>query len=170
MSRARRPIYVWSFEQLIAAGLLVIGARTALRGERLPSAIPPAVVLFGPIGLVALFGAVVMSVPNLPPLVSSAALLNLTPAEPIISPLMLGIQLVIAGLFLLAALSYARLHTADRTAYSASLEIALIIAAFGQIHAAIVPDAYIGLVGSGDVLRITLLLRTVAGRGQCGPR
>jgi signal transduction histidine kinase len=152
---SQAPIYVWSFEQAIAASLLVIGARTALRGNRLPSAIPPMVVLLGPIGLVALFGAAVMSVENLPPLVPLAALLNLTPSEPIISPLMLGVQLGIAGLFLLAALSYARLHTADRTAYSASLEIALIIAAFGQIHAAIVPDAYVGLVGSGDVLRIT---------------
>ena len=158
---------MWTFEQLVAAGLLVVGARTAVRGQRLDPSIPPLVVLFAPIAVVALFGAVVMAVPSLPTLVSAGSLTNLTPAEPMINPLMLVTQLVIAGLFLLGALSYARLHTIDRRPYSASLEIALIIAAFGQIHAAIVPDAYIGLVGSGDLLRITfyfvLLLGVASG-------
>jgi signal transduction histidine kinase len=149
------PIYVWTFEQLIAAALLVVGARTALRGQRLTLALPPAVVLFGPIGLVALFGAAIMAMPTLPALVPPSILANPTATVPVINPLMLFAQLGIAGLFLLAALNYARLHAADRSPYSASLEIALIIAAFGQIHSVIVPDAYIGLVGSGDLLRIT---------------
>jgi signal transduction histidine kinase len=162
------PLYLWTLQRLMAAALLVAGATAVLRRWSPPRPALAAAVVVGPIvGLFAV-AVVVFAVPHLPALVPPSTLnLLIKPLDIVdlsrLSLPMIFLQLVVAGLFLVAAYNYARLHTVDRRPYSASLEIGLIIAAFSQVHSAIVPSPYNGLVASADVLRFAFYAVLLAG-------
>jgi signal transduction histidine kinase len=64
------------------------------------------------------------------------------------------VQAVIGTLFVVAALLHGRLYLTEGSPPHAFTAMALLVAAFSQLHAAVVPGAYVGLVTSGDVLRV----------------
>lgn len=154
------PLYIWTIERVLAALLLVLGALAVLKRWPRPGSRLALVVVIGPIVAMAGLAMAVISARQLPALVppSMLSLLGQPGGAADLSRLSMAmfiVQLVVAVLFLVAAYAYARLHASDRRPYSAYLEIALIVAAFSQVHSAIVPGPYTGLVTSGGVLRLT---------------
>jgi signal transduction histidine kinase len=124
----------------------------------------------------AVVGAVVAAAavqPQLPQLLSDAGLaaLRTDPASPIppgSGPLLVWIQALIGLAFLAAAALSYRVYRRQDSGTDAVLAIALIVAAFSQVHFAIHPGTYATLVTSGDVLRLafyaTLLVTLAAER------
>ena len=64
------------------------------------------------------------------------------------------LQIVVFGLYLAAALLFRRLYVRERLASHAFLAVGLVVAAFSQLHFAMNPIVAIGIVTSGDVLRL----------------
>jgi signal transduction histidine kinase len=164
------PLWATVSAKLIAAGLFVLAGVAALRGwtsERWPGALVlwlPAVLVVG-----AVVGAAAVQ-PQLPQLISAKGLADLQadPTAPIhagSAPLLVWLQALIGLAFLGAsALSY-RVYRRQRAGTDAVLAMALIVAAFSQVHFAIHPGTYAALVTSGDLLRLVFygtLLTTLA--------
>jgi len=167
------PLWAGVSAKLIAAALFVLAGLAALRGwtaDRWPAAL----VLWLP--ALAVVGAVVAAAavqPQLPQLISAEGLAQLRadPAAPIppgSGPLLVWIQAVIGLAFLAAAALSYRVYRRQGTGTDAVLAIALMVAAFSQVHFAIHPGTYATLVTSGDVLRLvfyaTLLVTLAAER------
>lgn len=135
------PAYVWSLARLLAASLLVVGAAGGLRRARPPDR--PLVVAIGPtlglfvVGLVLAAGA---SGPDGPP--------------PLDGPLLVAVQFLVFAIYLVAALLFRRLYMQDRAVSHGFLAAGLVVAAFSQLHFAMNPVVAIGIVTSGDVLRV----------------
>jgi signal transduction histidine kinase len=77
----------------------------------------------------------------------------------LISPPLLLLEAVAAFVFGVAAYAYRRSWLAGRGGvYSALLALSLVVAAFSQVHFAIVPSGYVNLLTSGDFLRLAFYL------------
>jgi signal transduction histidine kinase len=154
------PILVGLVARAIAASLLAAAGLAALRGLPTPRRSAPAIALVPAIVVLVLIGVGVALQDRLPVLITPAGLaqvqerpgmiLGVPGAEPI---LILG-QTVIGLVFLLASgLSY-RLFLRDRRPSEPLLAVGFTIAAFSQLHAAMHPGTYSGLVSTADLLRI----------------
>jgi len=144
----------------MAAGLLVAAGAFALRGGSIR---PRRALLVGgapALAMVALlaFGSAIQD--RLPELITADGLRQLAEAPeesllaPAVSPLLVwGQTLVGIGFLVAAALSY-RLFRRDASPFEGLLSVGLTMAAFSQVHSAIHPGAFVGLVTTGDVLRV----------------
>ncbi len=148
------PLYDFTLARLLAGLLLAAGAAESLR--RLPSR-RPRTVLFGAAGgMIALIVIVQVAAGALPSLgtvagpgegVSSTSL----PAATLVGG---TVQVVAAALFLLASALSRRLFLRDGSMGDGYLALGLVFAAFAQVHAAMFPSTYTGLVTGGDMLRL----------------
>jgi signal transduction histidine kinase len=163
------PLYLWTIQRSVAAVLLLGGAIAALRRARTTDPRLARLILLLPTLLAvgaSLF--VLLNSSALPTLVPSDRLARLARATDMFdqsllsAPLVLS-QLAVAGFYFAAATGYARLYGRAGRPYVAYLAAGLTVAAFSQIHFAIVPGAYADLLTSGDVLRAAFYLIILAG-------
>jgi signal transduction histidine kinase len=160
-------VYIWVWGRLIAGGLLLAGTlprfrRPAVRKHPffellLGTAAATWLVVLGPVGLFVLGR-------HLPPLwgdgdVPASAING---AHPALSGIDVGLGLLGATVFLLAAARYsARSRTG--TSAPALLGPALVLAAFSHVHYALMPTVFSGRISTGDLLRIAFHLLVVVG-------
>lgn len=172
------PLYLWTVQRLLAAVLLLAGAAAALRrwarGGRARTAV---VAIVPPSALVAISAVVLLIRRDLPVLLPPDDLARIVTTTDVLdlgalSPSLAVVQLALAGLFTAAVVAYFFVHRREggRRPYVAFLSLALVFAAFSQVHFAIVPGSYTDLLTSGDVLRLSfyslLGLGVVAGWRQ----
>ena len=161
------PLYAWTFIRLLAALLLARAAMLTLYPRPARGALP---VVVAPL-VVALVGSLLIyaAEPNLPPALASEALVGLrSPIDvpgilPGVAALQVALQVVGVVLFGVASLYYVR--AARRAVAPAGMYLAagLIFAAFSQVHFALFPGAYAGIVSSSDVMRIAFYAFVVLG-------
>jgi signal transduction histidine kinase len=164
------PMYAWSLQRVVAALLLLLGARAALNRTRAPAPRQGLLVVLGvSFAVLGLSVAALAAEPYLPQLVPTDQLHRmLTPGDGSnLADIAVGhalIQLAIAAIYLFAAAAYASLWARlDHRAYTAFLSVALVVAAFAQANYAIVPGAYDELLTTGDVLRLLFYVLVVMG-------
>lgn len=165
------PLYLWTMQRFVAALLLLIGAVAALRQMMVADKRVARLILILPALAVLLAGILILLFRDyLPVLVPPEQLQRIAqPADlfdrALLSPALLISQLVVATLYLAAAVGYARLYkrTALRPVYIAYLAAGLSVAAFSQVHYAVMPGNYQNLVTSGDVLRAGFYLLLLVG-------
>ncbi len=153
------PLWAMTLGRLVAAGLLVVAGLVGLRRVVLENVSPalvlwlPALLTVGAIDVAAAFQ------PSLPTLLEDASLAQLMqdPALPLVaadSPLWSLLQVLIGLAFLWSAALAYQVYRRDRRGADAFLAVALILAAFGQVHLAIHPGTYATLVTSADLIRV----------------
>jgi signal transduction histidine kinase len=154
------PVLIGIIGRTLAAALLVLAGAVAMRHD-IPRPPRPAALVVGPALLaVAVIGVAVVVQDRLPPLLTEEGLTQLRerPVQalvgPALSPGVMVIQLLAAAGYLLAAAYSWRLFHQDGRGSEALLAAGLVLAAFGQVHFAIHPGAYAGLVTVGDTLRV----------------
>ena len=157
------PLYLWTFQRLFAAVLLLAGAAAVLRRSSAPRFGRSAITVIAPsVALLAITIAMLLVSPELPILVPPEDLAQIVRTTDVIdpsvlSPVLAAVQLVLAGLFTASVVAYYLVYRREsgRRPYVAYLSLALVFAAFSQVHFAIVPGAYSDIVTSGDVLRLS---------------
>jgi signal transduction histidine kinase len=146
--------YVFSAARLLTAFLLVAGGLMTLAGRTIRR---PAVALAGPpVLLIAFVVFVAIAGPMLPPLAEwrisgSGSAASLVPAATALGAV---VQLPGAALFLWAAALTRRLYRRGGSVGDRYLVVGLVFAAFAQLHLALYPPMYPGLVTTDDFLRI----------------
>jgi signal transduction histidine kinase len=155
------PLYLWTAQRLLAALLLLIGAAAALRRSAQRTRRAGLVVVAPSVALLAIDSGLLVGQSRLPVLVGPDDMAKVTTATDVLNPGMLSTplavtQLALAGLFLAAIVAYFLVYRREggRRAYVAYLCAALVMAAFSQVHFAMVPGPYTGLFTSGDVFRL----------------
>ena len=169
------PLYVWSISRVVAAGLLVVGGVAALSTLRPPPRVrrtlllPVVAVTVVTVALFALRERLPAFSGLLPPFVSPEGILALI-EEPSragalagMTPIALGLQSVAAGLFLLGVLLYRRSYLRNGPIADGYLAVALLLAAFAEIHFYFYPGVYSGLVTTGDALRLAFFVVLLLG-------
>jgi signal transduction histidine kinase len=167
------PLYLWTLQRATAAGLLVMGGLAVLRGWTVPTRRSVVAVSLGPTAALISAAALILAFARqLPALVPQATLdLSTRPIDrldaALLSAPMITLQLAVAALCLGGAVAYVRIHRmrGANHRFSAYLAAALVIAAFSQLHSAVVSGTYDGIVASADVLRLAfygLMLIAVA--------
>jgi signal transduction histidine kinase len=169
------PVYLWTLGRAVAAGLFLMATLPAKASPREGTEGSPDAVSIGrrcrarlwlalpSLIVLAAMPTILALAPSLPVLIGPEGLARLRtdPAVaaglPGITPLGLALQLVIAALFLLAAVRVDRNGAGvgpGRSIESRYLGIGYVLAAFSQIHMAFYPGVFTGLVTTADVLRI----------------
>ncbi len=157
-SPGQAPIYIFTFARIFAAALLVLGGLASLR-ERLVDH-GPVIVLGSAFTMVLAIALVQAGAERLPALASignrdlASGMGGAAPFPSSLMPLGAVAQVLAASLFLWAAGLSRRLHRRDGLIGDGYLAIGFVFAAFAQVHTAIFPGTYTGLVTSGDVLRL----------------
>jgi signal transduction histidine kinase len=162
------PIYTWSFVRVLAGALLLSSAWLRLH--------PPATYRWGwtPIGLTlaaVVAGSVTLYLlePVLPPLLGAEALARLEAPGDLEGPLpgitLLELVLQSIGVVLLGAAAFTYAVAARRGRAPAGMYLAagLLIASTAQVHFALFPGVYTGLVTSSDLLRIFFYVFVLVG-------
>ncbi len=154
----------------VAAALLVIAGWVAI-SRRVPALRPGWLLVVPAAGVLLLLFAAAQARDSLPILVPPNVLQMLAndptaPLTPGAAPMLVVVQSVIGAAFLAAALLAHRSFRRSGRAGDALLAAGLLVAAFSQVHSAIHPGSYTGLVTIGDVLRLAfyglLLIGVVA--------
>lgn len=170
------PLYAWSLARALTALLLILAAGQALRPFG-PSRLPAwAIVALPTVAVVALIGLLPTVERYLPPLIDAegiAALRGQPGAQPGVTNVGLVAQAAIAGLYLWGAALHRRIHRRGERRYAGYLSIALVVAAFGQLHWAIRPGIYGPTVTPDDFLRAAFSIIILVGieaqlRGDVG--
>jgi signal transduction histidine kinase len=153
------PLYAWALLRVLAGGLLLVAAwlRLARPAPRRRSS-----VIIGLALAVAAVGtpAVYLLEPVLPPLLSAEAFVRLAAPDALVGPLPgitlleLALQSIAVGLLGAAAAGYAIAARRGGSPSAIYLAAGVLIASFAQIHFALFPGIYSGLVTSSDLLRI----------------
>ncbi len=157
-SPGQAPIYVFTFAHIFAAALLVLGSLASLRGRLVDHG--PAIVLGSAVTMVLAIAIIEAGANRLPPLASiglpilAAGTPAAAPFPSVTTPLGGVAQVLAASLFLWAAGLSRRLHRRDGLIGDRYLAIGFVVAAFAQVHTAVLPGTYTGLVTSGDLLRL----------------
>lgn len=152
------PVYIWSLARVLAGFLLLYAALRQLRPA--PTRLPAAAILLGPVVLFALSSIIFVAVePNLPQLLEPEAFAHLLNPDdvgvlPGISPLELTIHAVGVTALLAGSIAYARAAKRRGIESLWLLALALLIAAFSELHFALYPGIYVGLVTTSDLLRV----------------
>jgi signal transduction histidine kinase len=161
------PVLSFVLARFVAAAVLLVGGVAAIRHTTLRPR----------------WGALVAMAPAVLTVVGLSILRRTDPAQPLtpealdhlqrlprqplelstISAGLVGVQLLIGAMFLVAA--WFAYHTTIRDERPAGAYLAggLILAAFSQVHFALNPGAYAGLVTTGDLLRIGFYAALLAG-------
>ena len=140
------PAYVWSLARLLAATLLVVGAIGGLRRSRPPG--HPVAIAFGPASALLVVAVAVASAPQLGGTTGEGG----TGAYQAL--VLTVLQVAIFAIFFVAAALFRRLYLRDGAVSHAFLAAGLVVAAFSQLHFAMNPVVAIGVVTSGDILRV----------------
>ncbi len=154
------PLWSLILGRSVAAGLLVLAGLTTLHRVVIRRLSPP--LIFGLPALLVIGASVIAAAiqPQLPMLVSAAGLAQLmtnpsAPLAPAEAPIEVALQVVIGLGFLWAAALAYQAYRRERRGADALLAMALMLAAFSQVHLAIHPGTYATLVTTGDVLRVS---------------
>ena len=163
MAPGQAPLYAFTFARLFAAALLVLGGIASIHRWRVEHA--PAIVLGSAVALFVMIALVQAGAGRMPLLeaVESSGLGGDAGRVTAPTPLGAGFQVLVAGSFLLAAGLSRRLHRRDGSIGYEYLAIGLVVAAFAQVNAAAFPGVYVGLVTSGDLLRLAFDLILLLG-------
>jgi signal transduction histidine kinase len=152
------PVYAWAAIRLIAAALLVRAAwlRMHLRPTR-----HAALVVMVPLAVSVAISTLLYALePVLPEALGGDAIAQLrdpsqvSGALPGVGVLELVLQLTGVGLFAIATVFYARAARQGNSSSVRYLAAGLILAAYSQIHFALFPGAFSGLVSTSDLLRV----------------
>jgi signal transduction histidine kinase len=160
------PIYAWSLAHALTAILLILAALQVLRpGEDRPARVwlvvgLPSVLVIACIALLPLIEA---SLPVMLDDQGIAALRGEPEAQPGMTGAGLAIQLVVTALYLWGAGLHRRLHRRGGRRYAGFVSIALVVAAFSQLHWAIRPGIYGPIVTADDFLRATFSIILLMG-------
>ena len=151
-------LYVFTVARMLAGALLVIGGVSSLRGWK-PS--HPRLIVLGPasvtIGAVVWLSTAEASLPALiGPIMPSVGALP-QPA-PLVTPIGVGIQLMMVALFSAVAVVCRELWRRDRSIADAYVTLGLVLVAFAQLHDAISPGTHPGPVTTGDLLRLGFVI------------
>jgi signal transduction histidine kinase len=160
------PIYGWTLARLVTAVLLILAASASLRGtRRLPG--PVLALTLGPapavLAVIALLPSVESSLPRLLGPSGINALRGASGVVPGMDPAGLVIQAIVALFYLRGAQLYRDVYRDGSRRYAGYLSIALIVAAFSQLHWAILPGIYDPLVTADDLLRATFSIVLLLG-------
>ncbi|HWH36670.1 MAG TPA: sensor histidine kinase [Candidatus Limnocylindrales bacterium] len=166
------PMYVWTMTNIVAAVLFAIGGLAAMGTglRRQPSV--RRTLLLPVIGLSALTAIAWALRDLLPPFVGEQGmqLLIRCCADPeTVAPLpditLLGMLLpgVAMVLYLVGMVAYRRSYVRDGPVADGYLAVALLIAAFAEVHFAIYPATYTALVTTQDALRVAFFLVLLLG-------
>lgn len=149
------PIYAWTLARLATALLLLRAAAIDLKPERRVSTVAGPAVLVLPLVAVGFAFVLLPQLETILPVVTmptgvarSAGSFGLT-----MTPAAIVVQAVVAGVYLWGASLYRQLFRLRGRRYAAYLSLALVIAAFSQVHWAIVPGIYAPVITVDDLLR-----------------
>ena len=155
---AQWPIYAWTLARVATAILLILAAAASLHGtRRFP--VPVVALTIGPAALVlaaiAMLPAIEMTLPRLVgPSVLDTLRGSMSGAVGM-DPPGLAIQALVALFYLRGAQLYRDSYRQRGRRYAGYISIALLVAAFSQLHWAILPGIYQGIVTADDLLRAT---------------
>ncbi|MEO6578579.1 MAG: sensor histidine kinase [Candidatus Limnocylindria bacterium] len=161
------PVLASILARGVGAALLVGAGVLTLRGASLP--LRPPLLLLGPAAVVAL--ALVLASTGqdrLPAIIDTRTLAELA-TDPTAAlrigaaPWLVAIQAVLGLGFLAASLLAHRAWRRSRRAGQLLLAAGLLIAAFSQVHTAVHPGSYAGLVTTGDLLRLAFFIVLLVG-------
>lgn len=163
---AQWPIYAWTLARLVTALLLILAAGASLERARRVS-LPVVVLTLGPavatLFVVALLPTIESSLPRLVgPGVIAALRGDLNGTLGMNAP-GLAIQAIVAMAYLRGAQLYRESFRKRGRRYAGYISIALIVAAFSQLHWAILPGIYDPLVTADDMLRATFSIILLLG-------
>ena len=152
------PIIMGVIGRGVAAALLVAAGWVAI-SKRVPTLRPGWLLVVPAAGVLLLLIAAAQAREALPTLVPAIVLQALAddPTAPLMpgsAPALVLVQSVIGALFLVAALLAHRAYRRSRRTTDALLAAGLLVAAFSQMHSAIHPGSYSGMVTIGDLLRL----------------
>ena len=160
------PLYVSSVSRLIAGGLLLVGGAAAVNmPHRTPitrqTLLVPTIVIS--VFILAMY-AVREWLPNfdelLPAFVGQAGIKQMVQAPSFsgaltdMSPIALFLQSLSASIFLVGAALYRRSYLHDGPVADGYLAVAMLIAAFAEVHFYFYPGVYGGLVTTSEALRL----------------
>jgi signal transduction histidine kinase len=161
------PVIAFLMARFVAAGVLLVGGLAALRHLRLRPRWPVVLVLAPTILLVGFLTILRRLEPASPLTTAALEHLQRLPSEAIELSLasagLLGVQLGIGVMFLVGAWFAYRTTLRDDRPADAYLAIGLIVAAASQVHFAVNPGAYVGLVTTGDLLLIAFYAALLSG-------
>lgn len=150
------PLYAWSLARALTAVLLILGAWQAL-GRPAERPIASWIVVGLPTVAILVCIALLPAIEGLlPPLLGEAGVAALRGdpgGQPGMTVVGLVVQAVIAGLYLWGAGLHRRLYRRTGRRYAGYLSIALVVAAFSQLHWAIRPGIFAPVVTADDLLR-----------------
>jgi signal transduction histidine kinase len=161
------PVISFVLARFVAAAMLLVGGVWAIRRTFLRPRWAGVLAIIPAVLTLALLSVLRRTDPAAP--LSQEALdhLQRLPGEPLEPSLLtaglLGVQLGIGGMFLLAAALAYRTTVRDHRPADAYLAIGLVLAAFSQVHAAVNPGSYATLVTTGDFLRVAFYATLLAG-------
>lgn len=150
------PLYAWSLARALTAILLILGAWQALRpsdARPLSSWVVVAIPTLATVASIALLPAIEGNLPMILDDAGFAALRGEPGGQWGMTGFGLVFQAAIAGLYLWGAGLHRRLYRRGHRRYAGYLSIALIVAAFSQLHWAILPGIYAPAVVPDDLLR-----------------
>ncbi|MDQ3937695.1 MAG: sensor histidine kinase [Chloroflexota bacterium] len=165
---SQAPLYVWSVSRIAAASLLLLGGIAALNAVRRPPRTRRILLL--PVATVSVLAVMLWLARDLlPPYVGPEGIQALIEeprtarALPGMTPIAIIVQALAAALFLSGALLYRRSYLRNGPVADGYLAVALLLAAFGEVHFVLHPGVYTGLVNTVDALRVTFFLVLLMG-------
>jgi len=160
------PIYAWTLARALTAILLVLAATESLRARTIRR-LPARLIVSLPIAVLLLAVLVLPSAESsLPVILSPDRIEHLgTDSGGARGMAAFGVlaQLAIAALYLVGAALHRRIYRRGERLYSGYLTAALIIAAFSQVHWAIVPGLYSPVVTADEFLNAAFAFVLLAG-------
>jgi signal transduction histidine kinase len=162
------PLYVWNMSRIVAAGLLVAGGVAAFNSMRQPP--PTRRTLLLPVVGVSLVAIVLWMLRDfLPPFVGPEGIQALI-EEPQVARALPGVtafaitaQAAAAGLFLVGAFFYRLSYVRNGPVADGYMAIALVVAAAAEVHFALYPGVYTGLVTTVDAIRLAFFMVLLLG-------
>jgi signal transduction histidine kinase len=161
------PVISFVLARFVAAAVLLVGGIAALRRTTLRPRWGALIVMAPAVLTVVGLSILRRTDPPNPLTPEALEQLQRLPRQPLelstISPGLFAVQVVIGLMFLGAAWFAYRTTIRDERPADGYLAIGLILAAFSQVHFALNPGAYAGLMTTGDLLRIGFYVALLAG-------
>lgn len=163
------PLYLFTTGWLMAAVLFLFGGLAAVRSVHSRPAAARRLIVLPPIAL-GVLGLILYPIRGqLPPLIGDSGVSALVEdpelAVPLpgVTPLLLTLLALTGVLLVLAAVCYRISAVREGHITDGVLAVGLLIAAFAEIHFAVFPGIYSGLVTSSDILRLAFVMALLVG-------
>jgi signal transduction histidine kinase len=163
------PMYVWSVTQMVAAALFAIGGLAAMGTTPRRSPSVRRTLLLPVVGLSFLTLLLYPARELLPPFLGEAGMQQLIsdPQGPGVLPAITALGVLLPGttvvLLLVGMLAYRRSYLRDGPVADGYLAVALLLAAFAELHFMLYPGTHIPLVTTRDALRVAFFLVLLLG-------